>query len=192
MNIFANIDDRALIINDFLPLDLFKKIVNFKYDATLNSHSKWHKDLYKDNQKTITMKKVKLSNNLGCIEKQKIEAVDPIFEDFLKTIVECPFIPFQKESILTCFYYEYDKFSGINWHKDSNYTLNYSFYIHDEWNENWGGETLINTERGLPLSSSPNPNSLLAIKNNVSHKVNCVIGPKKRKVLQVRGVFYET
>ena len=192
MHIFANVDDCALIINDFLPLNLFKKIVNFKYDAALNSHSEWDKDLFKDNQKTITMKEVKFSNHLGSIEKQEINAVDPIFKDFLKTVIECPFIPFQEKSSLVCSYYEYDKFSGINWHNDSNYTLNYSFYIHDEWNENWGGETLINTGRGLPLSSIPNPNSLLAIKNNVLHKVNCVTGPKKRKVLQVRGVFYET
>ena len=192
MNIFANIDDCALIINDFLPLNLFKKIVDFKYDVSLNSYSEWDKDLFKDNQKTITMKEVKYSNRLGSIEKQEINAVDPIFKDFLKTIIECPFIPFQEKSMFECYYYEYDKFSGINWHDDGNYTLNYSFYIHDEWNKNWGGETLINTGRGLPLSSSPKPNSLLVIKNNVLHKVNCVTGPKKRKVLQVRGVFYET
>ena len=191
MNIFANIDDCALIINDFLPLNLFKKIVNFKYSASSNSHSKWKNSLFKDNQETITMKEVKFSNDLGCIKKQEIKAVDPIFKDFLKTIAECPFIPFQKTTMLACHYYEYDKFSGLNWHNDGDFSLNYSFYIHDEWNENWGGETLIDTKRGLPLSSSPKPNSLLAIKNGVSHKVNCVVGPKKRKVLQVRGTFYK-
>ena len=191
MYIFANIDDSALIINDFLPLNLFKKIVNFKYDiVALNSHLEWQKNLFKDNKKNITMKEVKFSDELASIEKQEIKAIDPIFKDFLKTIVECPFIPFQEKSIFECYYYEYDKFSGINWHDDGNYTLNYSFYIHDEWNKNWGGETLINTGRGLPLSSSPKPNSLLIIKNNVLHKVNCVVGPKKRKVLQLRGIFY--
>ena len=30
MHVFANIDDCALIINDFLPLNLFQKIINFK------------------------------------------------------------------------------------------------------------------------------------------------------------------
>jgi Rps23 Pro-64 3,4-dihydroxylase Tpa1-like proline 4-hydroxylase len=71
------------------------------------------------------------------------------------------------------------------------YTLNYSFYIHDNWKDDWGGETLIDTGRGLPLASYPLSNTLLAIKNNILHKVCPVTGPVKRKVLQVRGIFYE-
>jgi|TARA_R110002012_G_scaffold123223_1_gene273582 Rps23 Pro-64 3,4-dihydroxylase Tpa1-like proline 4-hydroxylase len=189
--IFANIDDCALIVNDFLPKDLFKKIVDFNYNVTLDSHVEWDKGLYKDKQGTVTMKNVKFSDTLGIIEKGKIKAVNSIFEDFLKTIMQCPFIPYQKQSSIRCCYYEYDKFSGINWHNDGDYTLNYSFYIHNEWNENWGGETIIDTGRGLPLSIKPIPNSLMAVKNNIEHKVNSIIGPKKRKVLQVRGVFYE-
>jgi Rps23 Pro-64 3,4-dihydroxylase Tpa1-like proline 4-hydroxylase len=189
MHIFANIDDCALIINDFLPLDLFKKIVNFKYEVPLKSHLKWNKDLYKDNQGNVTMKNIKYSNTLGFIEKEKIKAINPIFKDFLKIIIQCPFIPYQNKSNIFCSYYEYDKFSGINWHNDGEYTLNYSFYVHDEWNENWGGETIINTGRGLPLSTTPTPNSIVIIKNGIEHKVNSIIGPKKRKVLQVRGVF---
>ena len=69
------------------------------------------------------------------------------------------------------------------------YTLNYSFYIHDKWDKNWGGETLIDTNRGLPLVVYPYPNTLLAIKNNIQHKVCPVTGPVKRQVLQVRGTF---
>lgn len=191
MYVFANIDDSALIINDFLHLDLFKKIANFNYNVTLDSHVEWGKTLYKDNQGAVTMKNVKFSDALGIIEKEKVKAIDPIFEDFLKTIIECPFIPYQVQSSIQCCYYEYDKFSGINWHHDGDYTLNYSFYIHDEWNENWGGETIIDTGRGLPLSTKPTPNSLLTVKNGIFHKVNSIIGPKKRKVLQVRGIFYE-
>jgi Rps23 Pro-64 3,4-dihydroxylase Tpa1-like proline 4-hydroxylase len=189
--IFANIDDCALIINDFLPLDLFKKISNFKYGESLDSHSQWDECLFKDDKGFVTMKNVKHFNNLSVIENEKIKTIDPIFENFLKIIIECPFIPYQKKSRMACSYYEYDKFSGINWHTDGKYTLNYSFYIHDEWHEDWGGETLINTGRGLPLSNSPTPNSLLIIKNGIRHRVNCVTGPKKRKVIQVRGIFYE-
>jgi hypothetical protein len=82
--IFANIDDCALIINDFLPTDLFKKIVNFNYNVTLDSHVEWDKTLYKDNQGAVTMKNVKFSDALGIIEKEKVKAINPIFEDFLK------------------------------------------------------------------------------------------------------------
>ncbi len=88
-------------------------------------------------------------------------------------------------------YYEYDKFSGINWHDDGKYTLNYSFYIHPTWDKDWGGETLIDTGRGLPLACIPYSNTLLTIKNKIPHRVCAVTGPIKRKVLQIRGIFYE-
>jgi len=97
----------------------------------------------------------------------------------------------EEKSSINITQFEYDKFSGINWHNDDGYTINYSFYMHDTWNNNWGGETLIDTNRGLPLVSYPYPNTLLTIKNNIQHKVCPVTGPKKRKVLQIRGIFYE-
>mgnify|MGYP003154154942 CR=1 FL=1 len=49
---------------------------------------------------------------------------------------------------------------------------------------------IIDTGRGLPLCASPVSNSLLVIKNNVQHKVCAVTGSQKRKVLQLRGIFY--
>jgi len=191
MRIKANIDDCAIIISDFLPNSLFKKIFNFKYTFNSNSHKEWNKHLYLDKKDFKTMKEINVEENLAIIEKGVVKAKDKIFEDFCKILIDCPFIPFQFNSRIDVSYYEYDKFSGINWHQDGPYTLNYSFYIHDNWDDNWGGETLIDTERGLPLVSYPYPNNLLAIKNNILHKVCPVTGPIKRKVLQVRGVFYE-
>jgi Rps23 Pro-64 3,4-dihydroxylase Tpa1-like proline 4-hydroxylase len=191
MYIKANIDDCAIIINDFLPNDLFKKISNFNYISNYNSHKEWEKNLYLDKNNFKTMKQINFEEDLAIIEKDKVEAKDKIFEDFCHILINCPFIPFQSNSKIDISYYEYDKFSGLNWHDDGLYTLNYSFYIHDNWDDNWGGETLINTGRGLPLASYPVPNTLLAIKNNILHKVCPVTGPVKRKVLQIRGVFYE-
>jgi Rps23 Pro-64 3,4-dihydroxylase Tpa1-like proline 4-hydroxylase len=191
MYIKANIDDCAVIINDFLPDDLFKKISNFNYISNYDSHKEWEKNLHVDKNNFKTMKQINFGEELAVIEKNNIKAKDKIFEDLCQILIDCPFIPFQSNSHMNVLYYEYNKFSGLNWHGDGPYTLNYSFYIHDTWDDNWGGETLINTGRGLPLASYPVPNTLLVIKNNILHKVCPVTGPVKRKVLQIRSVFYE-
>jgi Rps23 Pro-64 3,4-dihydroxylase Tpa1-like proline 4-hydroxylase len=191
MYISANIDNCALIIKDFLPEDFFKEISEYKYKPNLTSYDKWESNLYKDKHNNVTMKKVNTLLNFAVIEQDKIESKSNLFKKFFKILIDCPFIPYQVNSKIALSYYEYNKFSGINWHNDHGYTLNYSFYIHQQWDKDWGGETIIDTKRGLPLSCTPMPNSLLIIKNNISHKVNPVIGPNKRKVLQIRGVFYE-
>tara|TARA_R100000030_G_scaffold36699_1_gene27414 strand:- start:983 stop:1558 length:576 start_codon:yes stop_codon:yes gene_type:complete len=191
MYIKANIDDCAIIINDFLPNDLFKAITSLNLKADQDSYNTWHKDLYKDKDNSITMKSVNHTKPIAYITEGKIETDIQILNDFCKILISCPFIPFKKKSSINITQFEYDKFSGINWHNDDGYTINYSFYMHDTWNDNWGGETLIDTNRGLPLVSYPYPNTLLTIKNNIQHKVCPVTGPKKRKVLQIRGIFYE-
>ena len=194
MHIAANIDDCAIIIEDFLEKDYFKKISNFNFSNldTISSHKDWEKNLYEENNE-ITMNEVIHSQfNILEYEKGKLKkCIDPLFEEIIQTLIDCPFIPYQLNSIITFNYYEYKKFSGINWHDDGHFTLNYSFYIMDEWFPNWGGETLIDTKRGMPLASTPKPNSILAIKNNILHKVCPITGPKKRKVLQIRNMFYE-
>ena len=181
MYIKANIDDCAIIINDFLPNDLFKKISSFKYNSDSDSHKTWEESLYLDKNNFQTMKKVNTSTEVALIEKGKIKTENKIFKDFCQILISCPFIPYQFNSSITVSYYEYSKFSGINWHDDGKYTLNYSFYIHDTWDDNWGGETLIDTGRGLPLVSYPYSNTLLAVKNKIQHKVCPVTGPKKEK-----------
>jgi|TARA_R110002012_G_scaffold307789_1_gene513517 Rps23 Pro-64 3,4-dihydroxylase Tpa1-like proline 4-hydroxylase len=193
MHIKANMDDCALVIDEFLPKDLFKKIkdYNYKTENKHGSYSNWKKFLFKDSQQNTTMKKVNVQEDIVVCEKGKIKSKHEIFKSFFNILIDCPFIPYQKNSWINLSYYEYNKFSGINWHDDGKYTLNYSFYIHDTWDKNWGGETLIDTGRGLPLACYPNPNTLLVVKNKIRHKVCPVMGPIKRKVLQIRGIFYE-
>ena len=197
MKVFANIDDQAIVIEDFLPEDLFKKVSNFDYESDKfrkrTSFDDWDKELYLDSFKNVTMKKVKLiDENLAYLRKGEYSYVkDDMFKDVLQTVVECPFMPFIENSTINVTYYKYEKYAGINWHDDHVYTLNYSLYIHKEWDRDWGGETLIDTNRGLPLCVTPRPNSLVAIKNNIQHKVCAVTGPEERRVLQIRGVFHE-
>ena len=139
MHVAANIDDCAITINEFLPLDLFKKISEFDYKTNLSSHKEWDNYLFKDEKDNTTMKEVIAINNFASIIKKEIKSEETIFEEFLKILIKCPFIPYKENSSIKISYYEYQKFSGINWHNDGNYTLNYSFYIHEEWDQNWGG-----------------------------------------------------
>jgi|TARA_E500000318_G_C3557200_1_gene211664 hypothetical protein len=192
--IAANLDDCALIIKDFLPLDLFKSVSNYDYNSrysTKSSTKLWGEDLYKDDKGVKTLERVISFYNIASIRFNKIESEESIFKNVLQILKDCPFIPYNKKSDIVLNYYEYQKHSGINWHDDGQDTLNYSFYIHKEWNENWGGETLIDTNRGLPLSVTPHPNSLVVIKSGIRHKVCSVVGPEKRKVLQIKGSFYK-
>lgn len=190
MKIYANIDDLAIIIKDVLSDDLFKKVCKYEYSSEnkVSSMDSWKEHMYQDLQKNKTMNPVGVVNHLATYENGKFTKSNKIFKEVLDIIINCDWIPFQKNSDLNLNYYEYNKHAGINWHTDG-YTLNYSLYIHEEWDHNWGGETLLDTGRGLPLAVSPLPNSLLVIKNNVFHKVCPVIGPEKRKVLQMRGKF---
>jgi hypothetical protein len=118
MHISANIDDCAIIIDNFLEKNIFKKISNFNYqDVKIFG-------FYKSADKYLFL------------------------QDKVKTMEEVV-------------------------------------------DSDWGGETLIDTNRGLPLASIPKPNSLLAIKNGVKHRVCAVTGPVERPALQIRTVYHD-
>jgi hypothetical protein len=193
MHISANIDDCAIIIDNFLEKNIFKKISNFNYqDVKIFGFYKSADKYLFLQDKVKTMEEVVDSDVLVEYSKGKFTtSYDKIFEDVIKVLIECPFLPFKENSTTTLAYYRYPKFSGINWHDDGIYSLNYSLYVMDEWHPDWGGETLIDTNRGLPLASIPKPNSLLAIKNGVKHRVCAVTGPVERRALQIRTVYHD-
>ncbi len=113
------------------------------------------------------------------------------FEEIYTVIKNCEYMPslYEQKHILFISYYEYSKNSGINWHSDNEHTLNMSIYIHEKWDQDWGGETFIDTGRGLPLVVMPAPNNCFVVKNGIPHKVCPIIVSEKRKVLQVRIKF---
>ena len=194
MNQLLNIDDKALIIKDFLPTDLFKKINKFdfsKYNKELSKQS-WQKSLFTDQYNNVTQENVEKYDDIYIknLEKEKFD--DYLLKEIADIVFLNPHIPTNRKKIgLIINYYEYKKYAGINWHKDESHTLNFSLYIHDLWDKNWGGETLIDTGRGLPLVSYPYPNTIVIIKNNIPHRVCPVVVDKKRKVLQGRIHYYE-
>ena len=194
MNQLLNIDDKALIIKDFLPTDLFKKINKFdfsKYNKELSKQS-WQKSLFTDQYNNVTQENVEKYDDIYIknLEKEKFD--DYLLKEIADIVFLNPHIPTNRKKIgLIINYYEYKKYAGINWHNDKSHTLNFSLYIHDLWDENWGGETLIDTGRGLPLVSYPHSNTMLIIKNDISHRVCPVVVDKKRKVLQGRIHYYE-
>ena len=194
MNQLLNIDDKALIIKDFLPTDLFKKINKFdfsKYNKKLSKQS-WQKSLFRDQYNNETQETVETYDNIYIknLEKEKFD--DYLLKEIADIVFLNPHIPTNRKKIrLIINYYEYKKYAGINWHNDGSHTLSFSLYIHDLWDENWGGETLIDTGRGLPLVSYPHSNTMLIIKNDIPHRVCPVVVDKKRKVLQGRIQYYE-
>ena len=189
-----NIDDKALIIRNFLPNDILQQVRKYKYKNLKKSSelkNPWNALLYSceiTNKRNIEDVKI-----VELIDTQKKFILNPLFIEVQKLILEHPNLPIFKEKKyeFSLTYYQYEKNSGINWHSDKNYALNFSLYIHDNWSSNWGGETLIDTGRGLPLVSIPFPNTLLCIKEEVNHKVCAVTTDVKRKVLQCRYNFYE-
>ena len=71
MKIYANIDDCALIIKDFLPDDLFKEVAKFNYDQydKNKSYKDWEKTLFLDESKNVTMKEVTTVSELSSLDK---------------------------------------------------------------------------------------------------------------------------
>ena len=88
MKIFANIDDCALAIDDFLPTDLFNKIKSYNY-FTHKKHSNfdsWHQSLYQDKDKNVTMAKVQMVGPVADLTKGKYEYNHEIFKEVLEVI----------------------------------------------------------------------------------------------------------
>ena len=85
MILYANIDDLALIIQDVLPQELFKKVSNYNYNSNelLSSYKDWQKELYEDSSKNKTMRKVETLNSLAVYEKDTF----PILEFFKSRII---------------------------------------------------------------------------------------------------------
>jgi hypothetical protein len=192
-----NIDDKALIIRDFLPEDILHQVRSYKYsklEKSSESDEPWSPGLYSyviDKDGITNKRNIEDVKIVNLINTQKKLLLDPLFTKVQKLILEHPAIPTLKEKkydFVAC-YYQYEKNSGINWHDDCIYNLNFSLYIHDNWDANWGGETLIDTGRGLPLVSTPWPNTLLCIKEKVKHKVCAVTTDVERRVLQCRYNF---
>ena len=187
-----NLDNQALIVKDFLDQKLFDQIKNINFQTETDSHDDWNDNL-KRIEKSNTLNKVKLTNHIYFEEMKKgekqIKSQNEILKKVRDAIFNSKLFPISLSSQNYDFvlnYYEYQKGSGINWHEDGHATLNFSLYIHDDWNCDWGGETLIDTNRGLPLVSQCNPNTIVCIKTKVPHKVCPVIANKKRRVLQGR------
>ena len=79
MILYANVDDQALIINEVLPEELFKKVSNFNYKSIENrtrdlSHKDWQKSLHEDDYGNSTMAQVE-TVNLAKYENKEYDLV---------------------------------------------------------------------------------------------------------------------
>ena len=81
MYIKANIDDCALIINEFLPDELFKKIKNYDYklDKKNASYSHWDEYLFKDDKQNSNKVEPHVELSTGVIKSIKTTLVSGQF-----------------------------------------------------------------------------------------------------------------
>src|SRR5210317_700955 len=93
-----NLDDKALIIRDFLPEDLLRKLRNFNYTNFVDSSklkNAWSKTLYSTrNERNI--KDVKIQPLIYNINNTTLY-VNNIFKEVEKLIIDNSFIPTRTE-----------------------------------------------------------------------------------------------
>ena len=71
--------------------------------------------------------------------------------------------------------------SNIFWHNDGGWDYGITYYIHNEWEDNWGGELLLENNQWI----SPKPNRIVFIKAPFKHKT-CIVaeGAGERLTIQ--------
>jgi hypothetical protein len=72
--------------------------------------------------------------------------------------------------------YVYPQETGLDWHDDGGgYSGAFSFYAHEEWRPQWGGELLIAAnDKKSKMNGAfvlPMPNRLVLVKGGVPHKI---------------------
>lgn len=174
-------NDQVIVYDNFLPQDVFKSLQEEarKHEYVLITHGS---DVaYKLNTGEIYKTNLKYwsDNTRGK------------FHQWFDAINELNPIPCETYSLMT---HVYSAGAEIDWHMDYNSLASYSFYLHDEWKPQWGGNLLVsdyNTEdvqgdNGTVFDNNPSvsdpgfgtwyaplPNRLVIIKK-VFHKVERV------------------
>jgi hypothetical protein len=71
--------------------------------------------------------------------------------------------------------YAYPPNTSLDWHTDGSvYKGAFTYYCHDYWKPQWGGELLIaekKSPRGLGVYVLPTPNRLVVLRGGTAHKV---------------------
>lgn len=75
--------------------------------------------------------------------------------------------------LYSAMYYEGHGQSGLNWHTDKAYSASASFYLNDDWDDNYGGYFSFRMEGGDKLATILRPDLGIAVfqKGKINHAV---------------------
>ena len=160
------IEPGYLIVEDFLNDNLYNELYNFAKNYSEGYRSSryagfWQEDLYKGNG--VETKDVLVSNNFVYGN----DTIPTCFKKFQNKIINTLIHPYDGSLRMTSSIYNWKK-SSIFWHSDSRYYVGCSYYLHKEWDKNWGGELLLEDS----TFHHPKPNSIVFIYPPYYHKTN--------------------
>ncbi len=172
------------VVDDFLDQDDFNKLCNYVKDIEYK--------YYEFAEQTISVSTLIVSsissktNHTPFPSNTPFDAVINKVSDNLDHIITTGFqykYFFARAMVITAG-------THLGWHKDPE-KHGYAFYCHDQWQQEWGGELMMNTgEEHIGQYIYPSPNRFVTWKNNIFHSVNRVeISAKKNSRIGIVGAF---
>tara|TARA_B100000287_G_scaffold127705_1_gene119751 strand:- start:11494 stop:12102 length:609 start_codon:yes stop_codon:yes gene_type:complete len=155
------------VIDNFLEKDKFKEIQKLELEVEYVSRKKaWPDNLWQKDG--IEAKDMGVQFDAFFYGRHNVSPILHLQDEILseidikmndKVFVQSQFLYFDKSSIL--------------WHNDECYDYGISYYIHEEWEDDWGGELLLDDGQWI----APKPNRLVILdhtKGPIWHKTTAV------------------
>ena len=181
-----------IVVDNFLESDKFFEIRNLYDNTSLhNSNTYFNKNLYSQKSWPYIDEDVVVDNvftsdgwKYDDIYKEDYPQCIRHFQEELITFLDVP-----NTTYIVSKFHEMKNNSSILWHNDSNWKYGITYYLNDMWDNNWGGELLLNDGENIPNGYgewiSPSPNRIVFVKAPLYHRTTPQsIKNKKRKSLQ--------
>ncbi len=178
------------VLDNFLSEEQFKNIQRWGLQRKLDDHRDWPRYLIKndgvDINKPMTFEGFNYMNKAGSEILEQLQ--EKIIEYLNDNVDKYKLVP--SNGNLTDFVsdiYRYRKGDGILLHRDSDGVETYgkrygiSFYLNDEWNPNWGGESLIYKTYGKNKYHNNIPKDLYSISSII---------PKRNRLVIIDGLWH--
>jgi len=212
--------ENAIVIDHFLPSDLFQELKRTvgQFDYAFAARNKWQKQY--DIVETPPLEGPVFASKSLTIKGKSIESptVGPI-RGFIDTILE-------RQALIEKMTYPklkawdtfgvrpflYARGSSLGWHTDGAKVAAYTYYLHDTWGPDWGGEiSVLECEPGMHSRNAnafsfpkelihydvkqffPVPNRFILIKGSAWHcvrRVEAAAGSNLRMALS--GFFFDS
>lgn len=87
-------------------------------------------------------------------------------------------------------FFQYPAGSAINWHKDAYANISFIYYFHPEWEQEWGGDLMLDWGNGTAYGVLPVPNRMVIFDGLTRHAVKRVEPFAKTPRLSIFGNLY--